>query len=129
MAWADTQLTVAAQLGVDTIGLPISSDSIESMFGVAKTHGTGSIKDVNRIALRLPALTGTVTEEEVQEVLSISMQELHAVLDARPSLTKQRRDILPHPGRLEELRDSETRPCLELIPGTKNRAKNGGTPP
>ncbi len=129
MAWADTQLTVAAQLGVDTIGLPISSDSIESMFGVAKTHGTGSIKDVNRIALRLPALTGTVTEEEVQEVLSISMQELHAVLDARPSLTKQRRDILLHPGRLEELRDSETRPCLELIPGTKNRAKNGGTPP
>jgi len=128
MAWADTHLTVAAQLGVGTIGLPITSDSIESVFGVAKTHGAGVIKDVTRIALRLPAITGTVTKEDVQQVLSISIKDLHAVLDAHPSLTKQRRDILPHPGRLEELRVSEPRPCLELIPGTKNRSKNVKTP-
>ena len=128
MAWADTHLAVAAQLGGDTIGLPITSDSIESVFGVAKTHGAGVIKDVNRIALRLPAITGTVTDEDVQHLLSISIKDLHAVLDAHPSLTKQRRDILPHPGCLEELRGSEPRPCLELIPGAKNRSKNVNIP-
>ena len=39
------------------------------------------------------------------------------------SLTKQRWDILPNPGRLENvIRDADE--YLELIPGAKNRSKN-----
>jgi hypothetical protein len=37
-------------------GIPISSDCIESLFGVSKQHGAGKIKDANRIALRIPDL-------------------------------------------------------------------------
>jgi len=69
------QLETAKTLGLDQVGLPISSDAIESLFGVAKQHGMGEIKDVGRMALRLPALCGTPTREEAQQVLEISVAE------------------------------------------------------
>lgn len=59
MAYLQVQLQTATKLGLDRIGLPVSSDPIESLFGLGKLHGTGEIKDANRIALRLPALCGT----------------------------------------------------------------------
>jgi hypothetical protein len=31
--------------------MPICSDILESLYGVGKTHGTGKVKDANRIAL------------------------------------------------------------------------------
>jgi hypothetical protein len=46
----------SAGCGLATAGMPITSDAIKSLFGVAKQHGTGEICDANRIALRLPAL-------------------------------------------------------------------------
>ena len=36
-----SQLETAKTLGLDHIGLPISSDAIESLFRVAKHHGAG----------------------------------------------------------------------------------------
>ena len=54
-AYLAHQLATATTLGLDHIGLPISSDSIESLFGVAKHHGVGETQDAARIALRLPA--------------------------------------------------------------------------
>src|SRR6266478_1625994 len=49
------QLETAKTLGLDQVGLPISSDTIESLFGVGKRHGVGETPDAARIALRLPA--------------------------------------------------------------------------
>ncbi|MCP5081411.1 MAG: hypothetical protein GY948_06900, partial [Alphaproteobacteria bacterium] len=42
------QLHLAQTLGVADTGLPISSDPIESLFGVVKHHGSGEIKDAYR---------------------------------------------------------------------------------
>ena len=74
-AYLQCQLETATTLGLDDIGLPISSDPIESLFGLAKQHGVGEIKDADRIALRLPALCGTPTREEAEQVLEISVAE------------------------------------------------------
>ena len=67
--YLNAQLETAAQLGLADVGLPISSDPIESLFGLAKQHGSGEIKDAQRIAMRLPALCGTPTQTEAQQVL------------------------------------------------------------
>lgn len=42
-AYLAHQLETATTLGLDQVGLPISSDSIESLFGVEKRHGVGEI--------------------------------------------------------------------------------------
>jgi hypothetical protein len=65
-AWAEEQLMVARVLGLENAGMPISSDNIESLFGVSKQHGTGKIKDANRIALRIPAMCGELTREDAK---------------------------------------------------------------
>ncbi len=122
--WAEEHLKVAAELELDQVGLPISSDTIESLFGVSKQHGTGEIKDANRIALRIPAICGELTREEVQGVLSIRVKEQQEIMDSLPSLTQQRRQILSNPGALDTLQTDEQKQNLALIPGTKNRSKN-----
>jgi hypothetical protein len=40
------QLKTATSLGLDTVGLPISSDPIESLFGLTKQHGVVSVQVV-----------------------------------------------------------------------------------
>ena len=122
--WAQEHLKIAADLGLDKVGIPISSDTIESLFGVSKQHGTGAIKDANRIALRIPAMCGELTREEAQRVLSISVKEQQKIVDSLPSLTQQRRQILSKPGSLDILQSDEEKRNLALIPGTKNRSKN-----
>lgn len=123
-AWAEKQLKVAEDLGLGKTGMPISSDTIESVFGVAKQHGTGTIKDANQIARRIPALTGKVSKEDARQVLSISVKEQHEVVGFFPSLTKQRRDTLPNPGNLENLLVNGKKQYFELISGAKKRIKN-----
>ena len=122
--WAQKQLMVAKNLGIEKEGLPISSDNIESLFGVSKQHGTGEIKDANRIALRIPAMCGELTREDAQRVLSISVKEQQRILGSLPSLTKQRRQVLPNPGGLNKILSDEENKNLELIPGSKKRSKN-----
>jgi len=63
-AYLEYQLATAKPLGLDHIGLPISSDAIESLFGVAKRHGVGQTQDAARMALRLPALGGGPRERK-----------------------------------------------------------------
>jgi hypothetical protein len=75
------QLETAQQLGLDEVGLPISSDPIESLFRLTKQHGVGPVKDANRIALRIPALCGVPTLEEAQQVLEITVNQQHALSD------------------------------------------------
>jgi hypothetical protein len=72
------QLETAKALGLDAVGLPSSSDPIESLFGLSKQHGVGPIQDANRITLHIPALCGTPTWEEAQQVLDITVAQQRA---------------------------------------------------
>ncbi len=118
------QLGTATTLGLGQVGLPISSDSIESLFGVGKRHGVGETPDAARIALRLPALCGMPTREEAEQVLGVSVARQHEFTAAFTSLTQQRREVLSHPGRLESLVREPNPPYVELIPSPKKRATN-----
>ena len=122
--WNKKHLKIAETLGTANTGLPISSDLIESLFGVAKRHGTGETKDANRIAARLPALCGQVTEEDARRVLDISVAQQKEVMGSLSSLTRQRRQILPNPGCLDNMILSDTNQNLELIPISGNRTKS-----
>lgn len=116
------QLETAGKLGLEEIGMPISSDPLESLFGLAKLHGVGEIKDADRIALRLPALCGTPTREEAEQVLGISVAEQQEMMDRFSSLTKQRREVLSDPNRLESLIGLEAH--VELTPSAGSRSND-----
>ena len=102
--------------------MPISSDAIASLFGVAKRHGVGETPDANRMALRLPALCGVPTREEAEHVLKVSVVTPQELTAQCTSLTKQRREVLGHPERLESLSLDHATPHVELIPRPKNRS-------
>lgn len=119
-AYLEYQLATAKTLGLDQVGLPISSDAIESLFGVAKRHGVGQTQDAARIALRLPALCGAPTREEAEQVLGISVARQHEIMGQCTSLTKQRREVLSHGKELESLGQSLGKPHVELLPSPKN---------
>jgi hypothetical protein len=113
--WAEKHLAIATTLKLETIGMPISSDSIESSFGVGKRLGTGPVKDADRIAARLPVFCGTLTEDDARKVLEVSVEQQQQIFKEQSSLTKQRRDVLPNPGTLETLALSPERQNMELI--------------
>lgn len=118
-AYLQYELQGATALGLDQIGLPISSDSIESLFGVAKRRGVGETQDANRMALRLPAFCGVPTREEAQQVLAVSVARQQAFTATFTSLTKQRREVLTHPERLESLGENQHQGHVELLPSPK----------
>ena len=120
----NNHMAVAKDLGLDQAGMSISSDNIESLFAVSKQHGCAEIKDANRIALRIPAMCGELTSEEAQMVLDIGVKEQCEIEAPLASLTKQRRDILPNPGRLDEVVSAQVKKNPELISGPKKRSKN-----
>jgi hypothetical protein len=96
----------------------------ESLFGVAKQHGVGETQDAARIALRLPALCGLPTREEAEQVLDVSVARQQAFTGQVSSLTKQRREVLANPERLEGLRTPQGSPHVEIMPSPKNRSNN-----
>jgi hypothetical protein len=116
------QLETATSLGLDKVGLPISSDPIESLFGLTKQHGAGPIKDANRMALRIPALCGVPTLEESGQVLEITVAQQQALTDGVSSLTKQRRQMRAEPHHLEPLGSGRDQGNDELIPPGKDRS-------
>lgn len=121
-AYLEYELQSAATLGLDQVGLPISSDSIESLFGVAKRHGVGETQDADRMALRLPAFCGRPTREEAKQILEVSVARQQAFTATFASLTKQRREVLTHPERLESLGELQYASHVELLPSPKKRA-------
>src|SRR6516162_87886 len=123
-AYLEYQLATAKTLGLDHVGVPISSDAIESLFGVAKRHGGGQTQDATRIALRLPALCGAPTREEAEQVLEISVARQQEITGQCTSLTKQRREVLGHREALESLDRSPGGPYVELLPRPKNRSNH-----
>ena len=118
------QLETAKTLGLDQVGWPISSDTIESLFGVGKRHGVGETPDAARIAFRLPGFCGLPTRQEAEQILGVSVARQHEFTAAFTSLTQQRREVLAHPERLESLVREPDRPYVELIPSPKKRANN-----
>jgi hypothetical protein len=121
-AYLDFELTTATTLGLDHIGVPISSDAIESLFGMAKSRGVGETQDAARIALRLPAFCGVPTREEAEQVLKVSVAKQQELTAQCTSLTKQRREVLGHPERLESLSLEQAIPHVALILRPKNRS-------
>jgi len=123
-AYLDFELKTATTLGLDHIGVPISSDAIESLFGVAKLLGVGETQDAARIALRLPAFCGVPTREEAEQVLKVSVAKQQELTAQFTSLTQQRREVLGHPERLESLSLEQATPHVALIPSPKNRSNH-----
>src|SRR5882762_10252230 len=123
-AYLEHQLKTATTLGLDHVGLPISADAIESLFGVAKQHGVGETQDAARIDLRLPAFCGVPTREEAQQVLEVSVARQHEFTARFTSLTKLRREVLAHPERLESLGLNQGQSHVELLPSPKNRSND-----
>ncbi len=120
--YLQAQLALATTLGLAEGGLPISSDPIESLFGLAKQHGTGELKDAHRIATRLPALCGLPTRAEAHQVLKVSVAHQTQLTGGLTSLTKQRREVLSTPEGLDNLSREQAAPPVELLPRPKNRA-------
>ena len=118
------QLQTATTLGLDYVGLPMSSDPIASLFGVAKQHGVGEIQDAGRIALRLPAFCGAPTRQEAQQVLEVSVAQQQALTAQCIFLTQQRRKLLSNPATLEDLGTAHASIHVEIIPSAKNRSNN-----
>jgi len=123
IVWMEKQLMISDAIGLGNIGMTICSDNIESLFGLGKQHGTGEIKDANRIALRLPAFCGEVTKKSAQMVMSISVKEQREIENQLSSLAKQRRKLLSKPGMLDETLTAESYCNLCLIPKPKNDSK------
>ncbi len=121
-AYLDFELSTATSLGLDQLGLPISSDAIESLFGVAKRHGIGPVQDVTRMALRLPAWCGLPTREEAQQVLEVTVAAQEVFTAQAPSLTRQRREVFKHPERLESLAQEPEEVNVALLPSAKYRS-------
>jgi len=121
------QLQTATTLGLDHVGLPISSDPIASLCGVAKQHGVGESKEAGRMALRLPAFCGVPTREEARQVLDVSVATPKAITAPCPSLTQQRRKVLPHPNARESVGTDQASIHVERIPSPKNRPNSRET--
>lgn len=126
-AYLTYQLATATTLGLDQVGMPISSDAIESLFGVGKRHGVGETPDATRIALRLPAFCGPPTREEAEQVLEVSVARQHEFTTAFTSLIQQRREVLSHPQRLESVAREPKWPYVELLPSPKTCATSEGS--
>jgi hypothetical protein len=118
----DFELETATTLGRDHVGVPISSDAIASLFGVAKRHGVGETQDAHRIALRLPAFCGVPTREEAEQVLRVRVARQQELTAPCTSLSTQRREVLGHPEHLESLSLEQATPHVERIPRPKNRS-------
>ena len=121
--WLDNHLAFARALGLQTMGLPISSDGIESLFGVGKHLGTGQIKDANRIALRIPALCGELTRADAEAVLGVTVKEQNEAIGSLPSLIKQRRDVFSKGEGLDAIANHAAQPSLRLVLGSKSPQK------
>jgi len=119
VTWMEKQLTVAQSLGVSSFGMPICSDILESLYGVGKIHGTGEIKDANRIALRLPSYCGELSEDAAKMVMGVSTKQQQEVEKKLLSLTRQRREVLPNPGTITDILTSENNQNLSLLPMPK----------
>jgi hypothetical protein len=74
--------------------------------------------------LRLPALCGELTKEDAKKVRNISVEMQREIEDPLYSLTKQRRQVLPNPGKLELLDPNAEKKIWNSFQGPKAGQKN-----
>ena len=117
--WAEKHLKITKKFQLDKSALPISTDVLESLFGVGKRLGTGCMKDADRIASRLPAFCGSFSVEDAKKVVAISVAQQNSAMNCGGSLIKLRRDILPHVGKLEAIAHQPDRKNFQLIRGSE----------
>lgn len=122
--WLNHHHGLAKRLGMQKHGLPITTDQLESLFGLAKQHGVGELKDANRIALHLPALTGKLTKHDAERVLAITTAMQLEIEAPLTSLTKQRRAIAKNPQDIENIVAASRQVNLEMIPTSKKQENN-----
>ena len=106
----------SSALNLGSVGLPISTDALESLFGIGKWLGVGQTKDATRIALRLPCFCGTLSRDDSERVLQVSVKEQQALTAGKRSLLAQRRQVLPHPGTLETLAETSASRSFQMLP-------------
>ena len=123
-AWMARHLDTARELGLETLGLPISSDPIESLFGVVKQRSQGPMKDADRLALYLPAFCGRLSPDDATRVLEVSVAQQRELMGTVSSLSQQRRQVLPNPGSLESLLAADRPGHVELLAGSQKRSKS-----
>ncbi len=123
-AWMARHLGGARELGLETTGLPISSDPIESLFGVVKQRSQGPMKDADRLAIYLPAFCGQLSPGDAARVLEVSVAQQRKLMGTVSSLSRQRRQVLPKPGSLESLLEEDRPGHVELLAGAKKRSKS-----
>jgi len=116
--WGNRHLDIAKSLGMESTGIPISSDIIESLYGVGKQHGTGNLKDASRIAIRLPVFCGAreTTLKEARSVCEVTVKQQLELAGTVSSLASQRMKVLPNPGTLETLAEPGDGKHLEILP-------------
>ena len=95
---------------------------------MAKHHGTGELKDANRIALRIPALCGELTRQDAENVLRITVKEQQQWVDSLPSLTRQRREVFAQDGSLDNIKANEAKHNVAFIAGSKSGQKSHDMP-
>src|SRR5207244_12781662 len=71
-----------------------------------------------------PAGCSVLTREEAAQVLKVRLAKEHERTAQCTSLTKQRREVLGHPERLESLSLEQAIPHVALIPRPKNRSND-----
>jgi len=124
-----THLAVARELGLDTVGVPISSDPIASLLGVAKQRSQGPIKAADRLAVSLPAFCGQLSPGDAASVLEVSVAQQREVMGSVSSLSQQRRPVLPNPGSLESLFEADCPRHVARLAGSKTRSKSAAIYP
>jgi len=126
--WLEKHSRIARELLPEGVGLPVCSDVVESLFGVAKSLGAGETLDAGRIALRLPALCGSPTKEDAQGVLAVTVEQRNEVVGQLKSQVKLRREVFSRPERLEAAGRANVEGRFELIAGSGNRTKKEEIP-
>ena len=118
--WLNDHMKIARKLGLADIGMLASTDSIESVFGLSKSHGVGNIKDPHHMALKIGALCGDVTMGDAHAVATMP----HALLEnAAPqtSLQSDRIGIFSGLKNLESISHGDVTEPFMILPQPKNR--------
>lgn len=121
--WAEETMAIADKMGVGDSGLPVTSDPIESLFGLSKSHGTGERQSIYRMATRLPALTGEVTMAEAELVSKVTVAEQKAVFGDVPSFEKNQFTFRSGDGSFDDLASTKEM-IMTLSKGQKSAANS-----
>jgi hypothetical protein len=121
--WLDDHIRIAQDLGLPDIGMLASTDGIESTFGLSKSHGVSTIKDPVKMAIKIAAICGVVSQDDVDKVLKTPHQILTSTIP-KHSLQSDRRAIFSGKKSIEDINNIIDAPYFSLIPKSKKWEKS-----